>query len=89
VSPARTGGDWRREHCAADLFDFQKPPAHPNAPSRDFVEVIKPIKPTAIIGVGTRGKASTRELVEAMADLTNGPVIFPVPVRPPEQRRPR
>jgi hypothetical protein len=42
----------------ADLFDFQKPPAHPDAPSRAFVEVIKPIKPTAIIGVSTKAKHS-------------------------------
>ena len=29
------------EPSRTDLFDFQKPYAHPHAPSRDFVEVIK------------------------------------------------
>jgi malate dehydrogenase (oxaloacetate-decarboxylating)(NADP+) len=64
------------EPSRTDLFDFQKPYAHPHAPSRDFVEVIGSIKPTAIIGVSTRGKAFTREVVEAMAELNERPIIF-------------
>ena len=64
------------EPSRTDLFDFQKPYAHPHAPSRDFVEVIKSLKPTAIIGVSTKGKAFTREVVEAMADLNERPIIF-------------
>jgi malate dehydrogenase (oxaloacetate-decarboxylating)(NADP+) len=59
-----------------DLFDFQKPYAHPHATSRDFVGVIESLKPTAIIGVSTRGKAFTRQVVEAMARLNKRPIIF-------------
>jgi malate dehydrogenase (oxaloacetate-decarboxylating)(NADP+) len=64
------------EPSRTDLFDFQKPYAHLHAPSRDFVEVIKSIEPTAIIGVSTKGKAFTREVVETMAELNERPVIF-------------
>src|SRR5262249_26806811 len=39
------------EPSRTDLFDFQKPYAHPHAPSRDFVACIESIKPTAVIGV--------------------------------------
>jgi len=64
------------EPSRTDLYEFQKPYAHPHAPSRDFAEVIKSIKPTAIIGVSTKGKAFTRDVVEAMADLNERPIIF-------------
>jgi malate dehydrogenase (oxaloacetate-decarboxylating)(NADP+) len=64
------------EPSRTDLFDFQKPYAHPHAPSRDFVAVIEDLKPTAIIGVSTRGKAFTRQVVEAMARINKRPIIF-------------
>jgi malate dehydrogenase (oxaloacetate-decarboxylating)(NADP+) len=64
------------ESSRTDLYDFQKPYAHRHASSRDFVEVIRSIKPTAIIGVSTQGKAFTRQVVEAMADLNERPIIF-------------
>jgi malate dehydrogenase (oxaloacetate-decarboxylating)(NADP+) len=64
------------EPSRTDLFDFQTPYAHPHAPSHDFVEVIKSIKPTAIIGVSTKGKAFTREVVETMTELNKRPIIF-------------
>src|SRR5580693_2449552 len=59
-----------------DLFDFQKPYAHPHAPTRDFVAAIESIKPTAIIGVSTVGKTFTRQVIEAMSRLNDRPIIF-------------
>jgi malate dehydrogenase (oxaloacetate-decarboxylating)(NADP+) len=59
-----------------DLYDFQKPYAHRHAPSHDFVAVIESLKPTALIGVSTKGKAFTRPVVEAMARLNKRPIIF-------------
>jgi malate dehydrogenase (oxaloacetate-decarboxylating)(NADP+) len=59
-----------------DLFDFQKPYAHPHAPSRVFVACIESIKPTAIIGVSTVGKTFTRQVVEAMSRINDRPIIF-------------
>jgi malate dehydrogenase (oxaloacetate-decarboxylating)(NADP+) len=58
------------------LFDFQKPYAHPHAPSRDFVAAIESIKPTAIIGVSTVGNTFTRPVIEAMSRLNDRPIIF-------------
>jgi malate dehydrogenase (oxaloacetate-decarboxylating)(NADP+) len=59
-----------------NLFDFQKPYAHPNAPSRDFVACIESIKPTAIMGVSTVGKTFTRPVIEAMSRLNDRPIVF-------------
>ena len=59
-----------------DLLDFQKPYAHPHAPSRDFVATIESLRPTAIIGVSTKGKAFNRAAIEAMARLNRRPIIF-------------
>jgi malate dehydrogenase (oxaloacetate-decarboxylating)(NADP+) len=64
------------EPSRTDLFDFQKPYAHPHAPSRDFVACIESIKPTMLIGVSTVGKTFTRPVVEAMARLNDRPIIF-------------
>jgi malate dehydrogenase (oxaloacetate-decarboxylating)(NADP+) len=64
------------EPSRTDLFDFQKPYAHPHAPSHDFVAVIESLKPTTLIGVSTKGKAFTRPVVEAMARLNKRPIIF-------------
>src|SRR5215468_2639798 len=52
-----------------DLVDFQKPYAHPHAPTRDFVTAINDIKPTTIIGVSTIGGAFTKEVVGAMTGI--------------------
>ena len=64
------------EPSRTDLYDFQMPYAHPHAASRDFVEVIRSLKPTAIIGVSTKGKTFTRQVVEAMSELNQRPIIF-------------
>jgi malate dehydrogenase (oxaloacetate-decarboxylating)(NADP+) len=64
------------EPSRKDLFDFQKPYAHPHAPSRDFVGCIESVKPTMLIGVSTVGKTFTRPVVEAMSRLNDRPIIF-------------
>ncbi len=48
------------ESSRTDLFDFQKPYAHQHTPTKDFIAAIEMIKPTAIIGVSTKGKAFDR-----------------------------
>src|SRR6516165_9316692 len=64
------------EASRTDLFDFQRPYAHPHAASRDFVASIESIKPTAILGVSTVGNTFTRQVVEAMSRLNARPIIF-------------
>jgi malate dehydrogenase (oxaloacetate-decarboxylating)(NADP+) len=64
------------ESSRTDLFEFQKPYAHPHAPSRDFLGAIEDLKPTAIIGVSTVGKAFTEQVVKTMARLNERPIVF-------------
>jgi malic enzyme len=64
------------ESSRTDLFDFQKPYAHPHAPTNDFISAIKSIAPTAIIGVSTKGKTFNRQVIEAMARISERPIVF-------------
>jgi malate dehydrogenase (oxaloacetate-decarboxylating)(NADP+) len=60
-----------------DLADFQKPFAQDRSPVSTFVEAIKALRPTGIIGVSTVPKLFTREVIEAMAEINERPIIFP------------
>jgi malate dehydrogenase (oxaloacetate-decarboxylating)(NADP+) len=60
-----------------DLEDFQKPFAHRQTPTTDFVEAIETLRPTAIIGVSTVAKAFDQRVIEAMARINQRPIIFP------------
>jgi malic enzyme len=64
------------EPSRTDLVDFQKPYAHKHAPTKDFVAAIRSIKPTTIIGVSTVGGAFTKQVVEAMSEINERPVIL-------------
>jgi malate dehydrogenase (oxaloacetate-decarboxylating)(NADP+) len=64
------------EPTRKDLEDFQRPYAHPVPPTKDFVAAVEAIKPTAIIGVSTVGKAFNRNVVDAMARINQRPIIF-------------
>ncbi len=64
------------EPTRTDLVDFQKPYAHSHPPTKDFVEAIKSLKPTTIIGVSTVGGAFSQEVVETMSQLNVRPVIL-------------
>jgi malate dehydrogenase (oxaloacetate-decarboxylating)(NADP+) len=60
-----------------DLADFQRPFAQDRPPISTFVEAVKALKPTGIIGVSGIPKLFTREVVETMAELNERPIIFP------------
>ncbi|MDI9848579.1 NAD-dependent malic enzyme [Rhodoblastus sp. 17X3] len=64
------------ESTRTDLFDFQRPYAHPHAPTRDFLAAIKSIKPTTIIGVSTIGGAFSRDVVETLSAIDERPIIL-------------
>jgi malate dehydrogenase (oxaloacetate-decarboxylating)(NADP+) len=64
------------EDTRTDLLDFQKPYAHRNAPTRDFVAAIESIKPTTIIGVSTVGDTFNQKVIESMSRINERPVIF-------------
>ncbi len=60
-----------------DLADFQKPFAQDRTPVLTFVEAVKALRPTGIIGVSTVPKLFSREVIEAMASINERPIIFP------------
>jgi len=60
-----------------DLAAFQRPFAQDREPISKFVEAVKAIRPTGIIGVSTVPKLFTREVIEAMAAINERPIIFP------------
>jgi malate dehydrogenase (oxaloacetate-decarboxylating)(NADP+) len=50
--------------------------AHDQAPIADFLTAIRMLKPTAIIGVAAVGGAFTPEVLKAMAELNERPIVF-------------
>lgn len=64
------------ESSRSDLTEMQKLWAGDDKPSKNFLEVVEHFKPTALIGVSTKGGAFTREVIEAMARLNERPIIF-------------
>jgi malate dehydrogenase (oxaloacetate-decarboxylating)(NADP+) len=64
------------EPSRKDLTPDQQRYTHRLPPSRDFVATIRAIKPTAIVGVSTKGGTFTREVIEAMTHVNERPIIF-------------
>jgi malate dehydrogenase (oxaloacetate-decarboxylating)(NADP+) len=60
-----------------DLMDFQKPFAVDHAPVASFVEAIRALKPTAIVGVSGVPHLFNQGVIEAMAEINRRPIIFP------------
>jgi malate dehydrogenase (oxaloacetate-decarboxylating)(NADP+) len=61
----------------ADLADFQRPFAKDMTPVSTFVEAIRALRPTGIIGVSTVPKLFTRDVIRTMAEINERPIIFP------------
>ena len=59
-----------------DLAAHKQPYAHEHTGVGDFLAAVKDLKPTAIIGVSGHGKMFTKEIVEAMTELNEKPVIM-------------
>jgi malate dehydrogenase (oxaloacetate-decarboxylating)(NADP+) len=60
----------------AGLTDHKLRYAHDHAPVGDFLTAIRTLKPTAIIGVAAVGGAFTPEVLRAMAELNERPIVF-------------
>ena len=60
-----------------DVAEFQRPFVQEHAPISTFVDAVKALRPTCIIGVSTVPKLFTREVIEAMAAINERPIIFP------------
>lgn len=59
-----------------ELAAHKKPFAHDYPKCTNFVEAIKMIKPTGIIGVAAQPRTFTTEVLEEMAKLNERPIIF-------------
>jgi malate dehydrogenase (oxaloacetate-decarboxylating)(NADP+) len=60
-----------------DLADFQTPFALDHAPIAHFVDAVRALRPTGIIGVSAVPKLFTHEVIETMAEINERPIIFP------------
>ncbi len=60
-----------------DLNAFQKPFVLDHEPITSFVEAVKALRPTGIIGVSTVPKLFNQQVIEAMAEINERPIIFP------------
>ncbi|XP_052182297.1 NADP-dependent malic enzyme, chloroplastic-like [Diospyros lotus] len=58
------------------LQHFKKPWAHEHEPVGEFVDAVKAIKPTVLIGSSGAGRTFTKEVIEAMASFNEKPVIL-------------
>ena len=60
-----------------DLNAFQQPFALEHEPVTSFVEAVKALRPTGIIGVSTMPKLFNQQVITAMAEINERPIIFP------------
>jgi len=60
----------------AGLADHKLHYAHEHAPVAGFIDAVKALRPTAIIGVAAAAGAFTREVVEEMTRLNAHPIVF-------------
>jgi malate dehydrogenase (oxaloacetate-decarboxylating)(NADP+) len=62
---------------SSKLMDFQRPFAIEHQPTSDFVQAIKALRPTGIIGVSTVPKLFNRGVIEAISEINERPIVFP------------
>ncbi|XP_058206708.1 NADP-dependent malic enzyme [Rhododendron vialii] len=58
------------------LQHFKKPWAHEHPPATTLLDAVKAIKPTVLIGTSGVGSTFTKEVVEAMAEFNEKPLIL-------------
>jgi len=66
------------EPSRTDLTPEQKVYAHAAPPSHDFLDVVRRFKPTVLVGVSTTPHTFTRQVIEAMSEMNERPIIFPL-----------
>ena len=59
------------------LLAFEEPFAIEHAPVSSFAEAIRALKPTGIIGVSTVPKLFNQQVIKAISDINERPIIFP------------
>jgi malate dehydrogenase (oxaloacetate-decarboxylating)(NADP+) len=59
-----------------DMPEHKKPYAHEHTPIDNFVEAIKVLKPTAILGLSGQPSHFSKEIVEAVSAINDRPIVF-------------
>ncbi len=59
-----------------NLGEEHKPYAHDHKPVKSFLEAVKAIKPTGIIGASAQAGMFSKEVLETMAGFNNRPIVF-------------
>ncbi len=59
-----------------NIATHKEPYAHEGEFTPDFLEAVKQLKPTAILGLSGQPQTFTKEIVEAMAEINERPIIF-------------
>jgi malate dehydrogenase (oxaloacetate-decarboxylating)(NADP+) len=59
-----------------DLAEHKLPYAHDGEPVPDFLAAVRAIRPTVIVGVSGQAGKFTRQIIEAMAEMNERPIIF-------------
>ena len=59
-----------------DLAEHKLPFAHDRAPVPDLLAAVRALRPAAIIGVSGQPQTFTREIVEAMTEFNERPIVF-------------
>jgi malate dehydrogenase (oxaloacetate-decarboxylating)(NADP+) len=60
----------------SDLAEHKLGYAHEHAPIGDFLTAVRTLRPTAIIGVAAVGGTFTPDVLHAMAELNERPIVF-------------
>ncbi len=58
------------------ISEHKAPFAHPHEPMKELGDIVKKIKPTALIGAAAVGGVFTKEIIEDMASFNEKPIIF-------------
>ena len=58
------------------IAEHKIPYTHEHPPIADFVDAVKTLKPTAILGLSGQPATFTKDVIEAMAECNDRPIIF-------------
>jgi malate dehydrogenase (oxaloacetate-decarboxylating)(NADP+) len=59
-----------------DLAEHKRPFAHDHAPLPGLLSAVRTLRPAAIIGVSGQPQTFTREIVAAMSEINDRPIVF-------------
>ena len=59
-----------------NMAEHKLPYAHPHPYIADYLGAVKTLKPTAILGLSGQPGAFTKDVIEAMAEINERPIIF-------------